>query len=57
MSDVLETAIPILGDLYATLLGFRVIGTVHPWERRLRILGPLVMLGGFFMLAKALYYR
>jgi hypothetical protein len=58
MGDVLETAIPILGGLYATLLGFRVIENGHKYERQLRILGPLLIVFGVLMLFKALshYY-
>jgi len=52
-------AIPILGGLYVTLLGFRVVGKkpgeslqYDEWHRKhggkLKVLGPLVALFGLF---------
>jgi hypothetical protein len=54
MGDLLETAIPILGGLYATLVGHRVIGTGNKYESQLRILGPLIVLFGIIQLIRAI---
>lgn len=59
MSDALEALIPILGGIYATLLGYRVIGNGVRYEAQLRILGPLVTLLGIamFLVARARYLQ
>ena len=54
MGDILETAIPILGGLYATLVGFGVIERNHKYANQLRIFGPLVLIFGIVMLLVAL---
>ena len=55
--ELVNAAIPFLGGIYATLLGYRVVGTkpgtsirADEWhtrfDRMFRILGPLLMLFG-----------
>ncbi len=65
MATIIESAIPLLGGIYATLLGFRVVGKkplesleYDRWHERfgpmLRVLGPLVVLFGVFQLVLGL---
>ncbi len=57
VAALIELAIPLLGGLYATLLGFQVVGRSpsddpkyrawrQRWGRHLKWLGPLVMIFG-----------
>jgi hypothetical protein len=62
---LVDAGIPLLGGIYATLLGFRVIGKpkgeapeVDAWHQRyashLKILGPMVMIFGLVKLMTGL---
>lgn len=51
--DLLECAIPILGGMYATLLGRRVIGNGTRLDAQLRFRGPVLMLFGYMILSVA----
>lgn len=64
VAALVEAAIPVLGGLYATLMGFRVVGArsgdpkYEAWHarigRHLKWLGPAVMGSGvlFFILSR-----
>lgn len=65
---LVDAGIPLLGGVYATLLGFRVIGKPHgeapevdEWHarygRHLMILGPMVTAFGLFKLVSGLATR
>jgi hypothetical protein len=62
---LVEGVIPFLGGIYATLLGFRVVGPkpgVNPrtddwhrrWGRFMRLGGPLIVVFGFFLWVKGI---
>lgn len=57
VAALVELAIPLLGGLYATLMGFQIVGRKpstdlkylawqQRWGRHLKWLGPLVMIFG-----------
>lgn len=50
MGDLLESAIPILGGMYATLMGYRVIENGTRFEAQLRFLGPVLAIFGYMTL-------